>query len=191
MKNTLIRLSVLFIIVSALVTTGYAQAPSYKNFEWEILRGGYGNLTTSDIQKGSVSIGTELRYNITDFYSIGLGGDAIISISNINGDDADLEVLGNTSLSVDRYFSNTSSHRAFVGLSIGSYDSYRQFIRDDVDLDPFDEHSSIGFGIRGGYEIGHLRLLAQYQHSTSGNVLNGFSITAGLTLWGGYKGSSN
>jgi len=191
MKNKIISSTALFILLCALVQTSFAQAPSYKNFEWEILRAGYGNLTNSDIQKGSISLGTELRYNITDFYSIGLGGDGIFSISNINGDDADLEVLSNTSLSLDRYFDNTSSHRFFVGLSVGTYDSYKQLIRDGDDLDPFDEFSSFGFAIRGGYEVGHLRLLAQYQPTTSGNVLNGFSLTAGLTLWGGYKGSSN
>ncbi len=191
MKKRIISSLAFLILMSTVIDSIYAQAPSYKNFEWEILRAGYGNLPDSDIQSSSISIGSEIRYNLTDFYSIGLGWDGVFSVSNINDDDADLEVLTNASVSLDRYFSNTSGKRAFVGFSIGDYESYRQFIRDGEDQDPFDVNRSLGLALRGGYEVGHLRLMAQYQFSTSGDVLNGFSLTAGLTLWGGYKGSSN
>lgn len=187
MKKIFLSISTILLILGYSTEVLFAQAPSYKNFEWEVLRLGYGNLVDSDIQNGSITLGTELRYNISDFYSIGLGGDGIFSITNINDDDADLEVLENASLSIDRYFDNSSANRAFVGLSVGTYDSYRQFVRDGEDLDRFDEHSSLGIGIRAGYELKHLRITAQYQHTTSANALNGFTLTAGLTLWGGFK----
>lgn len=165
----------------------WAQSPSYKNFEWEILRVGYGNISTSNIKSNGFTLGGELRYNLTDYYSIGIGGEAIFALSNVNNDNADIEVLLNTSISIDRYFDNSSGTRPFVGMSIGTYRSFNQMVRNGEDLDPFNEHSSFGFAPRIGYEIGHLRLLAQYQFSTSDQVHNGFTMTAGITLWGGYK----
>lgn len=175
-------------VIYSSITVTYAQSSSYENFEWEVLRLGYGYLAVSDIQNSSIAIGTEVRYNISDFYSIGIGGDAIASISNIDNDDYDLEVLSNTSLTLDRYFSNTSANRPFLGVSLGYYDSYKRLTRDDENLDRFDEFNSLGFGLRVGYDTNRLRINAQYLHSASGDVLNGLSLTAGLTLWGNYKG---
>ncbi len=170
-------------------TQSFAQAPSYKNFEWEILKVGYGNIPNSIINSSGVAIGGEVRYNISDYYSIGLGTDFLFSFANAQNDNIDGEFFASSTLSVDRYFSNTSGTRTFVGAAIGSAQSTVVFIRNGEETERFGEETSVALGLRGGIEIGHLRLTAQYQYTPKSTVSNGIGITAGLTLWGGYKGN--
>ncbi len=185
----LISLTLIPAFTLLLSPRSYGQAPSYTDFEWEILRVGYGNLPNSTINASGVAIGGEVRYNFSDFYSIGLGTDFLFSFANAQNDNIDGEFFASSTLSVDRYFSNTSGTRTFVGAAIGSAQSTVVFIRNGEETERFGEETSVALGLRGGIEIGHLRLTAQYQYTPKSTVSNGIGITAGLTLWGGYKGN--
>lgn len=190
MKSFRIMIAVFTATVTLLSShEGFSQAHSYKNFEWEILRMGYIQLPNSTIGTHGLILGGEVRYNITDLYSIGLGADFGFTYDKIDDDDGFSEFLMNSSFSIDRYFTNHSANRPFIGASFGLYNSGIIEIVDGNEVGRQNEEKSIGFAPRVGIEINHLRLMAQYQFTTDKKVPNAMTITAGITLWGGYQGN--
>ena len=167
----------LFLIAMAQV--GNSQAESYKAFEWDIIRFGYvipsGNGVTSGI-----SLGTEPRFNITDNISAGLRIELALVGTDVEGGSAG--AAGSYVAVGDYYFSNSSSKRAFAGLGIGSYSGASITVGNTK----VDGGSGLGISPRVGYELGHLRLSAEYNLPFKDGVPKYLSVNLGITLFGGY-----
>jgi len=160
----------------------FAQAPSYVDFEWDILQLGYAFSSGDDKGAGAFG-GTEVRYNATDRFAIGLG----FSNYDTTDDTPDMPVsTGNSFLLGEYYFRGDSGQRPFVGLGTGlnimetsfPNDSQRETITSTYGM----------FAPRVGYEFNHVRIMAQYGIVPSVSQNNFFSLSVGFTLWGGYKG---
>lgn len=166
----------------------FAQAPSYSNFEWEIVKVGYANAHGLPDAKNGFHGGMEVRFNWKDDLSVGFQNAFSFYISNLDADaeDFELDLIRIQSLTADKYFSTTSANRAFAGLGAGLYRHERSVVRGGDEIATVSSRA-LGFAPRVGYEFGHGRLLAEYHITTSSAVSNKFSITLGLTLWGAYN----
>lgn len=160
------------------------QSFAYKNFEWDVIRIGSSIPTNNSLETG-LAFGTEVRFNLRDDSSIGLGFDG--SAFNAFADEDEIDNSGVISLSYDRYLSSTSSKRGFYGLVVGYY-SDGEIKKLNSDNPEFIEGpSSFGVSPRIGYELGHLRIMGQYHYTFRGVNANYVSLTVSATLWGGYK----
>lgn len=180
------KLVYLFAFVAMSLNSLSAQAPSYTDFEWDIVRLGYAAPAGSDNVGGGISLGTEVRYNLKDNLSLGLRYEiAVFSAADDIGNGS-VGASGSYALIGDYYLKTTSSKRAFVGLGIG------QFVGGDIEVDGSEETieagSSIGLIPRVGYEFGHLRLSAEYNLAFKEEVASYIGIHLGITLFGGYDG---
>ena len=176
------------LLSSLFVTALSAQAPSYVDFEWDVLRVGYVfNLADGDAQGGG-AFGGELRYNATDRFSLGFSGDFAL-ISNNVGPDTEVGVTGNSLIVGDYYLHNRSAQRPFVGLGLGLYSTSSFTLEDGGGIDE-EIPGSTGAGLapRVGYEFGHIRLQGQYNITLQEDQSDYFTLTVALTLWGGYRG---
>lgn len=196
MNNTISRNTIsrnakwLLFLLLINTSTILCQAPSYTDFEWDVIQLGYAN--TSDLPgiKSGFVTGTELRYNLRDDLSIGLETDFSFYISNIDVDEdnLDLNLIASASIVVDKYLKTTSAKRFFYGLGIGQNSSALSLRRNGEELGPYDEFSSLALSARVGYELNHIRFKAQYTFNTEKEVANYLSLKMAVTLWGGYKG---
>jgi len=165
----------------------FAQAPSYKNFELELLRIGYAGSGTEG-QTGGAAVGAEIRFNYTNKISLGLASDVYILGDDFDETVVDVGVAASTMLFGDYYFRGDSPNRLFAGLGVGfnsgaSFTSTNGMISNEVE-------GSSGFGVapRIGYELGHIRFQAVYNFTFAEGRDGFFGVTAGIVLWGGYKG---
>ena len=183
MKNYLLPFT--FLVFSFSVIS--AQAPSYKNFEWDVIKLGY-SLPGSDSYAQGGIWGGELRLNLRDDLSIGLRTEAV-SFGNDFGDTFDVDISWSWAVTSDYYFNTTSAYRAFAGLGFGGFKSGNiKEVNDDVIVTEFPGTSSAGLIPRVGYEFNHLRLSAEYNFTFKEAAPNYLAFSAALTLWGGYKG---
>ena len=175
------------LVFFSLLTLGlFAQSPSYVDFEWDILRFGYA-ASSADAVSGGFSFGGEVRYNATDRFSIGIGGDAYVFGTDFD-DDADIEASSSSMLFGDYYLTGDSPQRAFFGLGIGMISTGTITIRNGNFEDTIDGETGLGLAPRGGYEFGHVRLQGVFNIALKEEQSNYFGISVALTLWGGYKG---
>lgn len=183
MKNLLFTvLSMVF-----LCTNVNAQADSYTDFEWDILRLGYASPSGVDGVSAGFALSGEVRYNLTDDISIGLRSElALYGAGDELGTEVELGTATSTVLVGDYYFSNTSSKRAFAGMGLGLYKGASVEVNgQSVDGD---EGSAFGISPRVGYEFGHVRLSAEYNLTFDDAVPNYLGVHIGFTLFGGYDG---
>ena len=170
-----------FVLLFSILSIGLsAQAPSYVDFEWDVLHLGYAFASGDNAKAGGFGL-TEVRYNATDQFSIGLG----FGGQDIYEDIGDTDIASGQSYLVGEYYlRGDSGQRPFVGFSTGL--SFRT-----VDLGENSEETSTSsmFSPRVGYEFNHIRILAQYNVIPKESHNNFFSLSVGLTLWGGYKGA--
>ena len=178
-------LSLLFGLILPLFS--YAQAPNYVDWEWDILKFGFAEPTDGDITDGGFALAWELRYNVTDNFSLGVAFEGAAFGEDFDDDNVDLGVSGSFLIPADYYFSGTSDTRGFVGLAFGRYRDGTLEIRNGNAEDIIEGSSSLGVAPRAGFELGHGRLLAQYNYSFKDQTTDFFSISLALTLWGGYK----
>ncbi|MFT6808394.1 MAG: hypothetical protein ACJA01_001618 [Saprospiraceae bacterium] len=164
-----------------------AQSANYVDWEWDVLKMGYATPIGSDFASAGISFGTELRYNATDNMSIGLSFEGAGFSSDFGNDTQDIGVSGSSMLVVDRYLKTDSGTRGFFGLGIGNMSSGTVEVIGGNAGDAFGTSSSFAIAPRAGFELGHGRLMAQYNHSFKGETTNHLSVTLALTLWGGYK----
>jgi len=183
--------TILIITFLAFAQLSFAQAPSYTNFELDIIRIGYAtNPSGVENLNGGITYGGELRFNLKDNNSIGLSTQyATFNVKEIVRNES-----GNaaSSLSIglvdDYYFNTTSANRAFAGFAVGiqrfgAFSFSNNGVREE-------QESLLGFFLspRIGYELNHLRILANYNWALKDEIASYFSIGVGLTLWGGYNG---
>lgn len=177
----------ILIVMSTFLSVGlFAQSPNYVDFEWDILRFGYAG-SAADAVSGGLSFGGEVRYNATDQFSIGIGGDGYVFGTDFTG-DADLGVSGSSMLFGDYYLKGDSPQRPFVGLGFGIINTGTLTIRDGNVEETINGVSGMGLAPRIGYEFGHVRLQGVYNLALKEGQSNFFGLSVALTLWGGYKG---
>lgn len=152
-----------------------AQSVNYVNWELDILRIGWATPVGSDAERTGVAGGMELRYNISDHTSLGLASEFAGFSTDWANDNLNFDDKAQIMLTWDRYLAKDSPTRPFIGLGAGQM----------IELE---RGSSFGIAPRLGLEFGHLRFQAQYSYAVTGDVTDHFSVTAALTLWGGYKG---
>jgi outer membrane protein X len=165
-----------------------AQAPNYVDWEWDILKAGWATPTSGDDLSNGFIWSTELRYNLRDDISIGIGFDGAFFSDEFDQDNVDIDLAGSFQVNTDYYLSTTSGTRGFFGLGIGSFGDGKLTIRNGEAEDIIEGTDSFGIAPRAGFELGHGRLLAQYNWAFKEETTNYFSVTLALTLWGGYKG---
>ncbi len=183
------RLSLAIILVSC-VTSLSSQAPSYVNFEWDVFRFGYAVPLDGEVD-GGLAFGGEVRYNATDHFSIGIGGDGAVFTPDFF-DEGEFGISGASLLLGDFYYSNTSGQRLFTGLGVGLYSSATiTTVTNNVE-EIIQGGSGFGIAPRIGYEFNHIRLQGQYNWILKDDgPSNYFGVTVALTLWGGYRGGSS
>lgn len=189
-QHTKIIIMKRFLLLSSCLLTFLqiqAQSPSYVDFEWDVFRFGYA-LSSSDTDSGGLQFGGEVRYNATDNFSLGFGGNGTVFGTDFDG-NVDVGVSGSSLILGDFYMSNTSATRGFLGVGLGLFSTGTVTISDGG----VDEvvRGTTGFGVapRAGFELNHIRLLGQYNITFKEGHSNYFGITVALTLWGGYKGN--
>ena len=82
------------------------------------------------------------------------------------------------------YLSNNANKRAFTGLAIGSFSGASTTVAGTE----IDGGSGLGIVPRIGYELGLLRLTAEYNLAFEESVSNYFGIRLGFNVGGRYKG---
>ncbi|MEM9546078.1 MAG: hypothetical protein AAGA77_08895 [Bacteroidota bacterium] len=163
-----------------------AQAESYTDFEWDIIRFGYVMPSGVDGVSSGFSMGSEPRYNLKDNISVGVRWEiALYGAADDLGSNFDLGAAGSVALIGDYYFNTESSKRAFAGFGIGSFSGASLEVNGET---VGDAGSAIGIIPRVGYEFGHLRLSAEYNLAFDDAVPNYLGINLGITLFGGYDG---
>lgn len=165
----------------------HGQAPNYVDWEWDILKFGFVEPTGGGVSASGFESATELRYNVRDDLSIGLAFQGAFFGTNFDDDNVDLGVSGAFLINGDYYLKTNSNTRAFFGLGFGRYGDGTLEIRNGNANDIIEGTSSLGVAPRLGFELGHGRLLAQYNYAFKKATTDYFSISLALTLWGGYK----
>jgi len=164
-----------------------AQAESYTDFEWDIVRFGYVSPTGVDGITSGISLSSEPRYNLKDNISIGLRWElALYGSGDETGSNVDIGAAGSYALIGDYYFNTESSKRAFAGFGVGYFGGAS--VEVNGQSGSADEGSSIGLTPRLGYEFGHLRLSAEYNLTFDDAVPDYLGFHLGITLFGGYDG---
>jgi len=187
--------NVMFIIFFAMVgiLNLTAQSPSYVDWEWDIIKVGFvaptGSTAKSDNINNGFSINTELRYNVRDDLSIGIAFEGAFFGTDFDEDNADIDLSSSFIVAGDYYFNTTSATRGFAGLGLGTYSDGRLEIRNGNAEEVIEGESSFGIAPRVGFELGHGRLMAQYNYAFNKETTDYFSVSLALTLWGGYKGN--
>lgn len=182
MKKLLLSICMIMIGLSSI----YAQAPSFKDFEWDIIKIGYVIPGGDNYSSGGLG-GGELRLNLRDDLSIGLRTETV-GFDHDFGDDFDVDATWSWAVTADYYFNTLSAYRAFAGLGFGSFRS-GNIKEADSEIIVTKGATSSGLVPRIGYEYGHLRLSAEYNLMFKEEATNYFTISAALTLWGGYNGN--
>ena len=182
------KIGLLLFFFVALTFSSQAQAPNYVDWEWDILKFGFVEPTSGNNTSSGIEWATELRYNVRDDLSIGLAFQGAAFSTDFDDDNFDLGVAGAFLINGDYYLKTNSNTRAFLGLGFGRFGDGTLEIRNGNAADDIIEGSdSVGLAPRFGFELGHGRLLAQYNYSFKESTTDYFSISLALTLWGGYK----
>ncbi len=168
----------------------FGQAPSYVDFEWDVFRFGYAVPLDGDVD-GGLAFGGELRYNATDNFSIGIGGDGAIFGGDFGAANTDFGITGASLLLGDYYFSNTSGQRGFAGIGLGLFSTGTVTVTNNNVEEVIKGTTGFGLAPRIGYEFNHVRLQGQYNLTLKEGQSNYFGVTVALTLWGGYNGGSS
>ncbi len=161
-----------------------AQAPSYVDFEWDIVNFGFLFSTAEESNVGSYN-STEVRYNATDNFALGFGFGFSNVLNEPEGSNIDID-NGYSYIIGEYYLYGNSGQRPFAGLGLGINTQSTTFVNGDPGSNS--TSTSSFFAPRIGYEFNHVRLTAQYGIAPRSNHSNFFSLSAGITLWGGYKG---
>lgn len=192
MKNLLITLC----FVLGFCSYSYSQATDYTMFEWDVIRLGVSNPFGHDNLTGGPSIGGELRFNLTNEISLGLGSEYVFfNANNLEGlendENATVDLSSYSYLAGDYYFIHDSSNRPFVGIGIG----YTDIGKINIEIDGANDDVTYAIGESGaillprvGYELGHVRFLVNYHIGLNKGLPDFICLKVALTLWGGYKG---
>ena len=134
-------------------------------------------------------VGGEFRLNLRDDLSIGLRTETVVFDHDF-GDNFDVDATWSWAATADYYLNTLSAYRAFVGLGFGSFSAGNiREINNEVVINETPGATSTGLIPRVGYEYGHLRISAEYNYMLEDNTTNYFTLSAALTLWGGYNGN--
>ena len=163
-----------------------AQSQNYRAFEWDLLRLGY-TVPQSEFYRGGIAGGTEIRYNATDYLSVGLRGELAFYTSDLQGDNIDIGAATSTLITGDYYLKRSGGFRPFAGAGVGFFTGASATIRDRDFAEPtnYSGGRSLGLTPRLGLELGHFRVSVEYNYSFRKGVSDYLSIMIAPTLFGG------
>lgn len=152
---------------------------------------------------GGFTGGLDLRYNILDNLNAGLKFGSGMLLKNLSNSYVTTGVFAGLLFTGDYYFSRgTNSFAPFIGGGIGSFSNLNVYVdensQNNVVWTEIPIEKSIGGIIRAGFELGKIRLSAEYYlipstklyditlAPTGQNSSNSFlNISAGLYIGGG------
>ncbi len=166
----------------------FAQSTAYQKFEWDIIQLGYSNASKLEGVNNGLLLGSEIRYNFRDDFSVGLNSDFTFYFDKLVDKEADISNINSGLVVVDKYFRTDRANRAFFGLGLGEYTSNKILVRDNEEDEVIEKYASFGLSARVGYELKRFRFKAQYNFTTKEVMSNYLTLKVGITLWGNYKG---
>jgi hypothetical protein len=159
----------LYIIFSLFITLSINEVYSQKHFnglEWDLIKIG-GNYQT-------LSLGTELRYNVSDNYSV--SGRLEIA--------AHEDLISSACIFADGYSYNGKSSRFFTGLGLGY--GARALVYVDCEGDRCNGSNFVMLTPRLGMDFNYARILLEFNLTTSGKPY--ISLGGAFTLGGRFRG---
>ena len=162
-------------------------------FELDVLNIGVAAPFNNDILKGGISFGGELRYNVLDNLSIGVGGEMVIfNCQDFSATAA--RTVGSSfyfGISSDYYFSSNSRIRPFIGLGMGvSVNGDITGVEDNEETEFHEGESGAVIVPRIGIEFNHVRIMTDFNIGMEEGLNDYFGIKVGFTLGGGFKGNN-
>ena len=190
------KLSIIFCSLILGLGSLSAQAPSYTDFEWDIFGLGIAMPVGEDQISRGIAMGGEVRFNATDYLSVGIGSDFsffdIKEFENIEDEDITIGFSSTAFISGDYYFNTTSSKRAFAGLALGSTDiGDIEFTEEGDEATIIEGPTGMSIAPRVGFEYSHARFLLHYNIGLKEELTDYIAVKVSLTLWGGYQGNNN
>ncbi len=171
-----------FLLFVSIVNTATTQ--SYKPFEWDIVRLGV-VFPTGDGTSTGGSFGTEPRYNINDNISTSLRLE--FAFFGNETELVDFGASGSFTLFGDYYFQNNRNKRAFAGIGIGTFSGADVSVTTGNQTTTSEAGSGVGIVPRIGYELGLLRINAEYNAIFTEDISSYIGINLGFTILGRYK----
>jgi len=134
---------------------------------------------------GGALVSLEPKYNLTDNSNVGLRIGLAAYVRNIESDiNLDASVNSNVLATYDYYFNKgNSSTSPFLGAGLGIY-SLASLKSDSFIYDEIDTGTEFGGMIRGGVELGKLRLALEY------NIVPKTDFPLGKSVKNSYLGAS-
>lgn len=134
---------------------------------------------------GGGLISLEPKYNLTDNSNVGLRIGLAAYVRNIQSDiNLDASVNSNVLATYDYYFNKgNSSTSPFLGAGLGVY-SLASLKSDSFIIDEIGDGTEFGGMIRGGVELGKLRLALEY------NIVPKTNFELGRSIKNSYLGAS-
>lgn len=179
MKHILYTLAIVFV----LSFSAKAQSENYHAFKVDLALG-YAQPTGDGVKSG-VSLSLEPKYNINDQIAIGLKLETSLlsALTNTQNGTYSAAAVGSYVLTGDYYFLE-SMVRPFLGAGIGFFNQSSVAVVGNSPSSATIGGTSFGFAPKGGFQIGHFRLVGEYNLVKD---LNFFTIKAGITFGGGRK----
>jgi len=178
------------VLLTAATSTLSAQAENFRAFEWDVLQLGFAS-PIGQGYVGGLSLGTEVRYNVSDRISAGLNFEMGIFGSDVENEMVDVGVAASYTVTGDYYFVDDRAVRPFAGFGVGLYGGGTITVDTGTGMDPdpddVDAGNSFGISPRIGVELGHLRLALEYNLAFGDKVPSYIGFTIAPTLWGGLK----
>ena len=184
--------SIVVTLVVICLTASASFSQDYGPIEWDIIGLGIASPSGDDVSAG-ISISTEPRYNINDKISIGLRGEFAVFSSASGLDSLTSFSVGTSSswaLMGDYYLKNDFNKRAFAGMGLGLFNGADITTTIGTETAVLSGESSIGLIPRIGFELGVLRLTAEYNYAFKSEVSNYLAIKVSLNI-GGRSGSKS
>ncbi|MFC0184240.1 outer membrane protein X [Pseudarcicella hirudinis] len=179
MKHILYTLAVVFVISFS----AKAQSENYHTFKVDLALG-YAQPSGNGV-KGGASLSLEPKYNINDQVAIGLKFESswLSTVTDTRNDYYSGAAVGSYLLTGEYYFLESLA-RPFLGAGVGFYNQSSVTVIGGSATSATIGGTSFGFAPKGGFQIGHFRLVGEYNLVKD---LNFFTIKAGITFGGGRK----
>lgn len=173
-----------FLIFFCCISQIEAQTRNYKPFKVDVTTG----IGASKDAVG-FAIAIEPKYNFSNSFSAGLRWESTQMYSAWDGSNGTIRTSGpdgwvNSFVITGEFYAwqDLDLFRPFIGGGTGIY-----LANFDVEKGK-DSKAKMGFVVRGGFQIGHLRLVAENDFIPDNNFnLNYYNLKIGVTLGGGKK----
>lgn len=181
-KQFLIMKKTLLALIAIVSLSFNLSAQDYGPLEWDIARFGV-VVPSGDDLGGGIALGSELRFNLNNRLSTGLRVEFAFYGEGDNS-NADISAAGSYALMADYYLSETSNFRPFVGVGVGLFTGAEITTKVNGQDEVTGGDSNFGIVPRIGYELGILRLSAEYNKIFADDATDYLGVHLALTIGG-------